>query len=84
MDSAFAVRLLHRPPVHFSLIDWLIVSIYLVGTIAAGVYGRRFVTGVDQFLLAGRAVRRGWTRRLAHVEQGRPDRKVRRRLLHWL
>lgn len=41
---------------HFSLLDWLIVSVYLAGTIAAGIYGRRFVTGVDQFLLAGRAV----------------------------
>ena len=41
---------------HFQLIDWLIVGIYLAGTIAAGIYGRRFVSGVDQFLLAGRSV----------------------------
>ena len=41
---------------HFQLLDWLIVVVYLAATIAAGIYGRRYVSGVDEFLLAGRAV----------------------------
>ncbi|WP_411031054.1 sodium:solute symporter family protein [Spongiimicrobium sp. 3-5] len=37
-------------------IDGLIVLLYLVGTITAGLWVRKFVKGVDDFLVAGRSV----------------------------
>jgi len=39
---------------HFSTLDWLIVVVYLVLTLATGLYGRRFVGGISDFLVAGR------------------------------
>ena len=38
------------------LVDGLIVLLYLAGTISAGLYVRRFVRKLDDFLLAGRKV----------------------------
>ena len=29
---------------HFALLDWVIVIVYLAGSLAAGLYGKRFVT----------------------------------------
>jgi len=39
---------------HFSVLDWLIVIVYIVLTLATGLYGRRFVGGISDFLVAGR------------------------------
>jgi SSS family solute:Na+ symporter len=39
---------------HFSALDWTIVAAYLLITLAVGLYGRRFVGGIDDFLVAGR------------------------------
>jgi solute:Na+ symporter, SSS family len=40
--------------VHFHVVDWIIVAIYLAGTLAAGLYGKRYVSGLSEFLVAGR------------------------------
>ena len=39
---------------HFTFLDWAIVIAYLAGTLAAGLYGKRFVSGLSDFLVAGR------------------------------
>ena len=39
---------------HFSVLDWIIVVIYLAATLATGLYGRKFVGGIADFLVAGR------------------------------
>ena len=39
---------------HFHPLDWIIVIGYLVGTLAAGLYGKRYISGLSEFLLAGR------------------------------
>ncbi len=39
---------------NFHLIDWIIVVFYLAATLGAGIYGKRYVFGVSQFLVAGR------------------------------
>ncbi len=39
---------------HFSLLDWIIVVTYLAATLAMGLYGRKFVGGISDFLVAGR------------------------------
>ncbi|MDE3136040.1 MAG: sodium:solute symporter family protein [Acidobacteriota bacterium] len=38
----------------FSAIDWTIVLVYLAVTLAAGLYGRRYISGVADYLVAGR------------------------------
>jgi SSS family solute:Na+ symporter len=40
----------------FTLLDWLIVAVYLVTCFGAGVYCRKFVGGVEDYLVAGRAL----------------------------
>jgi solute:Na+ symporter, SSS family len=40
--------------VHFHPIDWVIVAVYLAGTLAAGSYGKKFVGGLSDYLVAGR------------------------------
>jgi SSS family solute:Na+ symporter len=40
--------------VNFTLLDWGIVVFYLAATLAAGLYGKRFVSGLSDFLVAGR------------------------------
>jgi len=40
--------------VHFHAIDWIIVVVYLAATMAAGLYGKRYVSGLGDFLVAGR------------------------------
>jgi SSS family solute:Na+ symporter len=40
--------------VHFHLIDWFIVVAYLAATMAAGLYGKKYVLGLGDFLVAGR------------------------------
>jgi len=39
---------------HFSPLDWLIVVVYLFLTLATGLYGRKFIGGISDFLVAGR------------------------------
>ena len=39
-----------------SFIDWIIVAIYLIGCLTAGLWMRRYVRGVDDFTIAGREV----------------------------
>ncbi len=39
---------------HFATLDWVIIVIYVGATLAAGLYGRRFVGGISDFLVAGR------------------------------
>src|SRR6266581_1343813 len=41
---------------HLAPIDWIIIAAYLVGCMAAGIYMRRFVHGVEDFAVAGRAM----------------------------
>jgi SSS family solute:Na+ symporter len=40
--------------VNFAPFDWLIVVVYTAGTLAAGLYGKRYIAGVAEFLVAGR------------------------------
>ncbi len=39
-----------------SPIDWIIVVVYVVGCLSAGLWMRRFIRGVDDFTIAGREV----------------------------
>ena len=39
---------------HFTALDWIIVITYLAGSMAAGLYGKKYVSGVSEFLVAGR------------------------------
>ncbi len=39
---------------HFTLLDWGIVVTYLAGTLAAGLYGKKYISGLSEFLVAGR------------------------------
>jgi len=39
---------------HFTALDWAIVVLYVGATLAAGLYGRKFVGGISVFLVAGR------------------------------
>ena len=39
---------------NFTVIDWVIVVVYLAGSLAAGLYGKKFISGVSDFLVAGR------------------------------
>jgi SSS family solute:Na+ symporter len=39
---------------NFTAIDWVIVVVYLAGSLAARLYGKKFISGVSDFLVAGR------------------------------
>lgn len=41
---------------HFSGLDWAIIFFYLGGTLLAGMYGKRFISGISEYLVAGRAM----------------------------
>jgi SSS family solute:Na+ symporter len=41
---------------HLAPIDWIIIAVYLVGCMSAGIWMRRFVRGVEDFAVAGRAM----------------------------
>jgi SSS family solute:Na+ symporter len=43
--------------VGFHLVDWAIVMTYLAATLGAGLYGKRYVLGIGEFLVAGRKIR---------------------------
>jgi solute:Na+ symporter, SSS family len=39
---------------HFTSLDWAIVMVYLLVTLLAGLQGRKYVSGVAEYLVAGR------------------------------
>src|SRR5713226_4802269 len=39
---------------HFTPLDWIIVVGYLTASLAAGLYGKKYISGVSDFLVAGR------------------------------
>src|SRR5437879_1140864 len=39
---------------HFTILDWAIILVYLLGTLFAGLQGRKYISGVSEFLVAGR------------------------------
>ena len=41
---------------HLALIDWVIIVVYLIGCMAAGIWMRRYIRGVEDFAVAGRAM----------------------------
>jgi SSS family solute:Na+ symporter len=41
---------------NFTLLDWLILVTYLAVSMAAGLYGRKWVSGISDFLVAGRGL----------------------------
>jgi len=41
---------------HLAPIDWVIIIVYLIGCMIAGIWMRRFVHGVEDFAVAGRAM----------------------------
>src|SRR5437867_3866713 len=41
---------------HLAPIDWVIIVCYLIGCMAAGLWMRRYVGGIEDFALAGRAM----------------------------
>jgi SSS family solute:Na+ symporter len=41
---------------NFTLLDWLILVTYLAVSMAAGLYSRRWVSGISDFLVAGRGL----------------------------
>ncbi len=40
----------------FQTIDWVIVVCYILGILGVGIYVKRYISGLDDFLVAGRAV----------------------------
>ncbi|MCB9906756.1 MAG: sodium:solute symporter family protein [Planctomycetes bacterium] len=45
------------PTSNFTLLDWVLVAAYLLGTVAIGVYVNRFIHGMGDFVVAGRSLR---------------------------
>jgi SSS family solute:Na+ symporter len=39
---------------HFGLLDWAIVIVYVGGSLAAGLYGKKYIAGIADYLVAGR------------------------------
>jgi SSS family solute:Na+ symporter len=42
---------------NFGLLDWLVVVLYLLGSLGLGIYAHRYVGRLQDYLVAGRAVR---------------------------
>ena len=42
---------------NFTLLDWLIVAVYLLGTVAIGIFVNRFIHKVSDFLVVGRLIK---------------------------
>ena len=42
---------------NFGILDWCIVVGYLLGIVAIGVYIKRYITNVTDFIVAGRGLR---------------------------
>ncbi len=45
------------PESNFSLLDWVLVTAYLLGTVGIGVYVNKFIHGMGDFVVAGRSLR---------------------------
>ena len=41
---------------NFTIFDWSIIIVYVALSLAASLYGKRFITGVSDFLVAGRGI----------------------------
>ncbi|MCX6619976.1 MAG: sodium:solute symporter family protein [Acidobacteria bacterium] len=41
---------------NLTILDWSIILVYLTLSLAAGLYGKRYITGLSDFLIAGRGV----------------------------
>jgi solute:Na+ symporter, SSS family len=41
---------------NFAPVDWLIIIVYLALSMGAGLYGKRFISGISDFLVAGRSL----------------------------
>ena len=42
---------------NFSPLDWAIVALYLLGTVIVGLYVRRYIANMSDFVVAGRALK---------------------------
>ena len=42
---------------NFTALDWVIVAAYMLGTVAIGLYVKGFISNMDDYVVAGRAVR---------------------------
>jgi SSS family solute:Na+ symporter len=56
MEACYARFVSARETMIFPLLDWAIIAAYLVLSLAAGLYGKRYVSGVADFLVAGRGI----------------------------
>jgi SSS family solute:Na+ symporter len=45
------------PESNFSTLDWVIVGVYLAGTVAIGLYVNRYIRSMSDFLVAGRTLK---------------------------
>jgi SSS family solute:Na+ symporter len=45
------------PTSNFTTLDWIIVAVYLLSTVGIGIYVNRFIHGMGDFLVAGRALK---------------------------
>ena len=41
---------------NLSILDWSIIVVYLALSLGAGLYGKRYISGLSDFLIAGRGV----------------------------
>ena len=42
---------------HFGILDWCIVAAYLIAIVAVGVYIKRYISNVTDFIVAGRGLK---------------------------
>ncbi|MDA0745210.1 MAG: hypothetical protein O2954_01750 [bacterium] len=42
---------------NFSGIDWVIVALYLLGTVAIGIYANRYIQDMGDYIVAGRSLK---------------------------
>ncbi len=44
-------------PGNFSPLDWAIVGVYLIATLAVGIFANRYIRGMSEFIVAGRSLK---------------------------
>ena len=42
---------------NFSTLDWVIVAVYLAGTVAVGLYANRYIKDMADYIVAGRSLK---------------------------
>ncbi|HID06745.1 MAG TPA: hypothetical protein EYP10_06315, partial [Armatimonadetes bacterium] len=42
---------------NFTTLDWIIVIVYMLGSMAIGIIANRYIRGLSHFIVAGRALR---------------------------